>query len=159
MQCAAIEFARNVANLEGANSTEFDKDTPHPVICLLDEQHNITDKGGTMWLGAQVSEVHDGTRALECYGEKQISERHRHRYEFNNNYRQQLEAHGLKIAATSENDTLVEIIEVTDHPWFVAVQFHPEFKSKPTKSHPLFSGFVQAAVRRSSNGSIKEAVV
>lgn len=159
MQCAAIEFARNVANLEGANSTEFDKDTPHPVICLLDEQHNITDKGGTMRLGAQVSEVHDGTRALECYGEKQISERHRHRYEFNNNYRQQLEAHGLKIAATSENDTLVEIIEVTDHPWFVAVQFHPEFKSKPTKSHPLFSGFVQAAVRRSSNGSIKEAVV
>lgn len=159
MQCAAIEFARNVANLEGANSTEFDKDTPHPVICLLDEQHNITDKGGTMRLGAQVSGVHDGTRALECYGEKQISERHRHRYEFNNNYRQQLEAHGLKIAATSENDTLVEIIEVTDHPWFVAVQFHPEFKSKPTKSHPLFSGFVQAAVRRSSNGSIKEAVV
>lgn len=159
MQCAAIEFARNVAELEGANSTEFDKNTRYPVICLLDEQNNITDKGGTMRLGAQISEVKDGTRALECYGSKQISERHRHRYEFNNSFRKQLEAHGLKIAATSENDSLVEIIEVVDHPWFVAVQFHPEFQSKPTCSHPLFSGFVQAAVRRSSNGSLKEAEV
>jgi CTP synthase len=157
MQCAAIEFARNVAELEGANSTEFDKDTPFPVICLLDEQQNITDKGGTMRLGAQISQVHEGSRSLESYGEKEISERHRHRYEFNNVYRKQLEAHGLKIAATSENDSLVEIIEVKDHPWFVAVQFHPEFKSKPTQAHPLFSGFVQAAVRKASSGSLQEA--
>jgi CTP synthase len=150
MQCAAIEFARNVAGLENANSTEFDKDTQHPVICLLDEQNNITDKGGTMRLGAQRSELAAGSKSLECYGTREISERHRHRYEFNNLYRQQLEAHGLLLAGTSENDTLVEIIEVPDHPWFVAVQYHPEFKSKPTASHPLFSGFVQAAVQRSN---------
>ena len=157
MQCAAIEFARNVAGLDGANSTEFDKDTPHPVICLLDEQQNITDKGGTMRLGAQESQLAEGSRSIECYGDPTISERHRHRYEFNNSYRKQLEAHGLRFAATSENNSLVEIVEVVDHPWFVAVQFHPEFKSKPTQAHPLFSGFVQAAVRRASNGSLQEA--
>ena len=159
MQCAVIEFARNVAGLEGANSTEFDKDTSYPVICLLDEQNNITDKGGTMRLGAQLSEVRDSTRSLECYGEKEISERHRHRYEFNNTFRKQLEANGLTIAATSENDSLVEIVEIADHPWFVAVQFHPEFKSKPTSAHPLFSGFVQAAVRRSNNGTKQEVEI
>ncbi|MFT7630335.1 MAG: CTP synthase, partial [Mariniblastus sp.] len=102
------------------------------------------------------SQVKEGTRSLECYGAAEISERHRHRYEFNNTFRQQLEAHGMKIAATSENDSLVEIIEIVDHPWFVAVQFHPEFKSKPTASHPLFAGFIQAAVERSSNGSLQE---
>ena len=150
MQCAVIEFARNVAGLEGANSTEFDKDTPHPVICLLDEQKNITDKGGTMRLGAQVSDVMEGTLSREWYNADTISERHRHRYEFNNSYRKQFEAHGLTIAATSENDALVEIIEVTDHPWFVSVQFHPEFKSKPTAAHPLFAGFVRAAIKRTS---------
>ncbi len=158
MQCAVIEFARNVADLENANSTEFDKDSPHPVICLLDEQNNITDKGGTMRLGAQISDVKDSTHSQKCYGTKTISERHRHRYEFNNTYRQQLTAHGLQIAATSEDDSLVEIVEVPDHPWFVAVQFHPEFKSKPTSAHPLFSGFVQAAVRRSSNDSKQKEV-
>lgn len=158
MQCAVIEYARNAADLSGANSTEFDKNTPHPVICLLDEQKNITDKGGTMRLGAQVSQVKEGTKALECYGQAEISERHRHRYEFNNTFRKQLEAHGLVIAATSQNDSLVEIVEVPDHPWFVAVQFHPEFKSKPTSAHPLFNGFVQAAVRRSSH-SLKGAEV
>ena len=152
MQCAAMEFARNVAKLEGANSTEFDKDTPYPVICLLDEQKNITDMGGTMRLGAQVSNVIEGTHAHECYASEEISERHRHRYEFNNTFRSQLEAHGLVVSATSENDTLVEIIEVSDHPWFVAVQFHPEFKSKPTQAHPLFSGFVKAAIDRTQNG-------
>ncbi|MEM9943908.1 MAG: CTP synthase [Planctomycetota bacterium] len=156
MQCAVIEFARNVVGLENANSTEFDKDTPHPVICLLDEQQNITDKGGTMRLGAQASQVSEGSKSLECYVSKEISERHRHRYEFNNVFRSQLEAHGLLVAASSENDSLVEIVEVTDHPWFVAVQFHPEFKSKPTSAHPLFSGFIQAAVRKSSNGSLHE---
>ena len=156
MQCAVIEFSRNVAGLNDANSTEFDKDTPHPVICLLDEQNNITDKGGTMRLGAQTSEVKDSTKAQECYGEASISERHRHRYEFNNTYRQQLEAHGLVISATSEDDSLVEIVEVQDHPWFLAVQFHPEFKSKPTCAHPLFSGFIQAAVQRSNSSSKHE---
>jgi CTP synthase len=154
MQCAVIEFARNVASLDNANSTEFDKDTAHPVICLLDEQQNITDKGGTMRLGAQPSIVAENTRSLECYGTRTVSERHRHRYEFNNTYRQQLEAHGLVIAATSENGSLVEVVEIADHPWFVAVQFHPEFKSKPTAAHPLFSGFVQAAVRCNSRESV-----
>ncbi len=150
MQCAVIEFARNVVKLNQANSTEFDKDTSFPVICLLDEQKNITDKGGTMRLGAQTSRLADGTKAIECYGTREITERHRHRYEFNNLFRQQLQANGMVIAATSEADSLVEIIELGDHPWFVAVQFHPEFKSKPTAAHPLFSGFIQAAVRRSS---------
>ena len=145
---------RNVARLKDANSTEFDKDTAFPVICLLDEQNNITEKGGTMRLGAQQSRLADGSKSIECYGKREISERHRHRYEFNNLFRKQLEAHGLLIAATSENDSLVEIIEVTDHPWFVAVQFHPEFKSKPTQPHPLFAGFVQAAVRCSSKEPI-----
>ena len=123
MQCAVIEFARNVCGLTGANSTEFDKDTPHPVIGLLDEQQNITNKGGTMRLGAQVSDIVPGTKSHECYGERQINERHRHRYEFNNKFRQQLQAHGLVIAATSKNDSLVEIVELQDHPWFVAVQY------------------------------------
>lgn len=156
MQCAVIEFARNVGGLEGANSTEFDKDTRYPVIGLLDEQQNITDKGGTMRLGSQTSEVVAGTKAMECYGTRTIDERHRHRYEFNNKFRQQLEAHGLVISATSKNNSLVEIVEVKDHPWFVAVQYHPEFKSKPTKAQPLFSGFIQAAVRRSNPDSVVE---
>jgi len=153
MQCAVIEFARNVAGLENANSSEFDKDSNHPVICLLDEQRNITDKGGTMRLGSQQSAVRDKTPSLACYQNKSIDERHRHRYEFNNQYRQQLEANGLVIAATSKEDSLVEIVEVTDHPWFVAVQFHPEFKSKPTSSHPLFAGFVEAAVSKKVDGT------
>ena len=148
MQCAVIEFARNVAGLEGANSTEFDKNTNHPVIGLLDEQQNITDKGGTMRLGAMDAIVSSESRSMECYGSQKINERHRHRYEFNNDYRQRLQDAGLTIAATSEDGSLVEIVEVADHPWFVAVQFHPEFKSKPTQAHPLFSGFVQAAARR-----------
>ena len=154
LQCAVIEFSRNVVGLAGANSTEFDKDTPHPVICLLDEQKKITDKGGTMRLGAQQSELAPNSRSIECYGRKTISERHRHRYEFNNVYRQQFEAHGLLIAGTSEQESLVEIVEIKDHPWFVAVQFHPEFKSKPTLAHPLFSGFIQAAARRSGRDSL-----
>ena len=157
MQCAVIEFARNVAGLEGANSTEFDKDAKHPVIALLDEQQNIIDKGGTMRLGAQTAQINPGTRAMECYADTEVSERHRHRYEFNNSYRQQLEAHGLVIAATSKNDSLVEIVELKDHPWFLAVQYHPEFKSKPIKAHGLFSGFVQAAARKTKRESISHA--
>ncbi len=148
LQCAAIEFARNVVGLDDANSTEFDKDTSHPVICLLDEQKNITDKGGTMRLGLQESHLDENSRSRHWYGGQEISERHRHRYEFNNVYRQQFEAHGMLFAGTSDDGKLVEIIELPSHPWFVAVQFHPEFKSKPTKSHPLFSGFIQAALRR-----------
>ena len=145
MQTAVIEFARNVVGLENANSSEFDKDAKHPVICLLDEQRNVTDMGGTMRLGQQDSAVNPGTISHTCYQADKISERHRHRYEFNNQYRQQMEANGLVIAATSKEDSLVEVVEVKDHPWFVAVQYHPEFKSKPTKSHPLFAGFVKAA--------------
>jgi CTP synthase len=148
MQCAVIEFGRNVVNLAHAHSTEFDKDTEHPVICLLDEQRNITDKGGTMRLGAQPAKLTDGSHAAHHYGTDLINERHRHRYEFNNAYRQQFTAHGLDVSGTSPDDSLVEIVEVRDHPWFVAVQFHPEFKSKPTAAQPLFVGFVAAALER-----------
>jgi CTP synthase len=148
MQCAAIEFARNVVGLPGAHSTEFNKDTSHPVICLLDEQRSITDKGGTMRLGAQPAVLSEGSRAAAWYGTQLISERHRHRYEFNNLYRQQFEANGLLVSGTSPDGSLVEIIELEEHPWFVAVQFHPEFKSKPTVPHPLFAGFIGAAVER-----------
>ena len=146
MQCAVIEFARNVCNLAGAHSTEFDKDTPHPVICLLDEQKTITDKGGTMRLGAQPAKLEPGSIAATCYGKTEISERHRHRYEFNNVYRQQFTAHGMRFSGTSPDGSLVEIIELPEHPWFLAVQFHPEFKSKPTAPQPLFAGFIGAAV-------------
>ncbi|MDZ7619519.1 MAG: CTP synthase [Patescibacteria group bacterium] len=146
MQCAVAEFARNVAGLAQANSTEFNKDTPHPVICLLDEQRNVTDKGGTMRLGAQPAVLQPGSRAAECYGAGEISERHRHRFEFNNAYREQLTQRGLTISGTSPDGQLVEVIELPEHPWFVAVQFHPEFKSQPTRPQPLFAGFVGAAV-------------
>ena len=148
MQCAAIEFARNVIGLGGAHSTEFNKDTPHPVICLLDEQKSITDKGGTMRLGAQPTTLQADSKSREWYGNADISERHRHRYEFNNVYRQQFAAHGLSFAGTSPDGSLVEIIEMPAHPWYVAVQFHPEFKSKPTAAHPLFNGFIAAAVAK-----------
>jgi CTP synthase len=148
MQCAVIEFARNVLGLENAHSTEFSKDTPHPVICLLDEQKTITDLGGTMRLGAQTATLEPTSRAASCYGTDEISERHRHRYEFNNVYRQQFAKGGMMFAGTSPDGSLVEIVELPAHPWFVAVQFHPEFKSKPTQAHPLFSGLIGAAIER-----------
>jgi CTP synthase len=148
MQCAVIEFARHVAGLDRAHSTEFDRETPHPVICLLDEQKKIIDKGGTMRLGSQPCLLAPDSKAAECYGTAQIAERHRHRYELNNAYRQQFTAHGLRVVGSSPDGKLVEIIELADHPWFVAVQFHPEFRSKPTEAHPLFAGFVAAAVER-----------
>jgi len=148
MQCAVIEFARNVMGLTGAHSTEFDKDTPHPVICLLDEQRSITDKGGTMRLGAHDAILDPHSRAAACYETTKISERHRHRYEFNNVYRQQFAAHGMLAAGTSPDGALVELIEIPEHPWFVAVQYHPEFKSKPTAPQPLFDGFIGAAIER-----------
>jgi CTP synthase len=157
MQCAVIEFGRNVCNLAGAHSTEFDKNSPHPVICLLDEQKTITDKGGTMRLGAQATRLEPGSLAANCYGKTEISERHRHRYEFNNVYRQQFTAHGMRFSGTSPDGSLVEVIELPDHPWFLAVQYHPEFKSKPTSPQPLFAGFVGAAVQRNRSRSERGA--
>ena len=148
MQCAIIEFGRNAANLGGAHSTEFDKDTEHPVICLLDEQQNVTQMGGTMRLGTQPTKLDVESVAGKAYEAEMIDERHRHRYEFNNVYKSQFEAHGMRFSGTSPDGGLVEIVELPEHPWFVAVQFHPEFKSKPLKSHPLFAGFVSAAIDR-----------
>ena len=146
MQCAVIEYARNVCGLTGAHSTEFDKESPHPVICLLDEQKGVTEKGGTMRLGAHPAKLAPESRSAHAYGAEEISERHRHRYELNNRYRQQFEAHGMLIAGTSPDGSLAEIVELPDHRWFVAVQYHPEFKSKPTAAHPLFAGFISAAI-------------
>ncbi len=148
MQCAVIEYGRNCVDLPGAHSTEFDKDTAHPVICLLDEQRNVTNMGGTMRLGTQPTQIAAGSQAANAYGAQHVDERHRHRYEFNNQYRQQFEAHGMQFSGTSPDGKLVEIVEIPDHPWFVAVQFHPEFKSKPLKAHPLFAQFVQATIDR-----------
>ena len=156
MQCAVIEFARNVVNLPGAHSTEFAKDSAHPVICLLDDQRQITRKGGTMRLGSQPAVLAAGSGAAKCYGRESIEERHRHRYEFNNAYRQQFIAHGMQFSGLSPDDSLVEVVEVEDHPFFIAVQFHPEFQSKPTSPHSLFSGFVAAAAgRRKDRGEKK----
>jgi CTP synthase len=148
MQCAVVEFARDILGLTGANSTEFDKNNPHPVICLLDEQKTITDKGGTMRLGAQPAKLVPESKAAKAYGTIQISERHRHRYEFNNQYRQQFSTHGMLVTGTSPDGELVEIVEIFDHPWFIGVQYHPEFKSQPTRAHPLFAGFIGAALQR-----------
>ncbi|MCA9260087.1 MAG: CTP synthase, partial [Planctomycetales bacterium] len=146
MQCAVVEFARNVCGLADAHSTEFNKETHHPVICLLDDQKTITDKGGTMRLGAQPCRLDPASRAAAAYEQEEISERHRHRYEFNNRYREQFAANGLLIGGTSPDGSLVEIVELPSHPWFVAVQYHPEFKSKPTAAQPLFANFVAAAI-------------
>ncbi|TWU42094.1 CTP synthase [Novipirellula artificiosorum] len=148
MQCAVIEYGRGVVKLENAHSSEFDKDTHHPVICLLDEQQNVTQMGGTMRLGSQPTKLDRHSLSGRAYEADEVAERHRHRYEFNNKYRQQFEANGMRFAGTSPDGGLVEIIEVPEHPWFVAVQFHPEFKSKPLKAHPLFAGFVEAAIQR-----------
>lgn len=148
MQCASIEFARNVCNLADANSTEFDPATPHPVISLLEEQQNITKKGGTMRLGAQACFVEEGTKAYEAYKKAIVSERHRHRYEFNDAYKERFLANGMRFSGHSQEDRLVEIMEIINHPWFVCVQFHPEFKSKPTKAHPLFREFIRATLKK-----------
>ena len=148
MQCAAMEFGRNVLGLERANSTEFDKDTPNPVICLLDEQRNVTNMGGTMRLGSQPCVLTKDSAAQTAYQADHVSERHRHRYEFNNVYRSRFEAHGMRFSGQSPDGSLVEILELPSHPFFLAVQFHPEFKSKPTKAHSLFAAFVGASVQR-----------
>ncbi|MDH2434574.1 CTP synthase [Pokkaliibacter sp. MBI-7] len=156
MQVAVIEFARNVAKLEGANSTEFKPKGPHPVVALITEwvaedgsvemRDEGSDLGGTMRLGGQECRLLEGTQAYKCYGSDVISERHRHRYEFNNNYLGRLTNAGLTISGRSMDGALVEVVEVPDHPWFVACQFHPEFTSTPRDGHPLFTGFIQAAV-------------
>jgi len=150
MQCAVAEFARHVAGMEGANSTEFDIETPYPVIDLLPEQKEVADLGGTMRLGADPIKLHDGTRAREIYGEAVIYERHRHRYEVNNLLRKRLQSAGLRVSGTSPDERLVEVIELEDHPFFVASQFHPEFKSRPERPAPLFRDFVIAALERAA---------
>ncbi len=158
MQCAVIEFARNVCRMNNANSSEFDKDTPYPVIYLIEEWYDFrnqtvqrrdlnSDKGGTMRLGAYPCVVIEDTNAFRAYGEKEIFERHRHRYEFNNAYKEELEKNGLKISGMSPDKQLVEIIEIEDHPWFFGCQFHPEFKSRPLDPHPVFSAFISAAYK------------
>jgi CTP synthase len=145
MHVAVSEFSRHVLGLDGANSTEMDPETPYPVIDLLPEQKEVEDLGGTMRLGAQAVELAEGTRARAAYGEPVIHERHRHRYEVNNHYRQQMVDAGLVVSGTFQEGRLVEIVELPDHPWFVASQFHPEFKSRPTRPAPLFREFVGAA--------------
>ena len=164
MQVAVIEFARNVAGLENAQSTEFDEDTPHPVIALITEwqdhdgrierRDRSSDLGGSMRLGGQVCKLIEGTRAREIYASEQITERHRHRYEFNNFYRDILSKAGMQMSGTSVDGSLVEMIEISDHPWFVACQFHPEFTSTPRDGHPLFSSFVNAAWRQRSGDEL-----
>ncbi len=150
MQVAVIEFARNVAGLGGANSTEFDPESANPVIDLMADQKETSQKGATMRLGAYDCALVPGTRSAEAYGEGEIRERHRHRYEFNNRYRDDLTAAGLVVAGRNPDRDLVEIVEVADHPWFVGVQFHPEFQSKPNSAHPLFASFVKAAMKHAS---------
>ncbi len=168
MQAAVVDVARNVAGLEGANSTENDKQSPHPVIGLITEWRTQTgeverrdeksDLGGTMRLGLQEQRLKAGTRSREVYGQDVVGERHRHRYEFNNRYRTQLEDAGLVIAAKSMDDLLVEMVELPSHPWFIACQAHPEFLSTPRGGHPLFVGFVRASRERKAGGKLlKEA--
>ena len=147
MQCATIEYARSVAGLDDANSSEFDKSTQNPVIALMEGQLQIRERGGTMRLGSWPCSLAHGSLARAAYGTDEVHERHRHRYEFNNDYRQLLESAGLMVTGTTPGGELVEIIEAADHPWFLAVQFHPEFQSKPTQAHPLFRDFVAAALR------------
>lgn len=148
IQCAIIEFARNVCGLNDANSTEFNKTTEHPVISLLQEQRVIKDMGGTMRLGACECKIKKDTVAYSLYGKELISERHRHRYEFNNKYKRLLEKEGMVFSGVYPPKNLVEIVELKDHPFFIAVQYHPEFKSKPDKAHPLFRGFIEAALKK-----------
>ena len=145
MQVATIEFARNVLGLPKAHSTEFDPVTPDPVIALLEEQKKVSKKGATMRLGSQPTQLTMDSKAAALYGAFVIHERHRHRYEFNNSYRERFEQAGFKISGTSPDNKLVEVIELPDHPFFIASQFHPEFHSKPHKPHPLFRGFISAA--------------
>jgi len=154
MQIATIEFARNVLKLNGAHSTEFDPKSPHPVIALLDDQKNVTRKGGTMRLGLQPCQLTVGSQAGRLYGAFVANERHRHRYEFNNSYRAAFEKAGFVFSGSSPDGKLVEIIEMPTHPFFLACQFHPEFQSKPNRPHPLFKGFIAAAHAKTHSSSL-----
>ena len=149
LQCAVIEFARNVCALQGAHTTEFDDEpgvsTAHPVVCLMEEQAGVKQMGGTMRLGAYDCLLATGSKAFEAYGKETVSERHRHRYEVNNAYRATLVDHGMMLSGVNPDIDVVEMIELEDHPWFVATQAHPELKSQPIEPHPLFKGFVAAA--------------
>jgi len=147
MQTAVIEFARNVCGMNNANSTEFDEDTKYPVISLLEEQKKVKDKGATMRLGEYECRISKGTLAYEAYKKNSILERHRHRYEFNDKYGEVMKKNGMVFSGVNPESSLVEIVELKDHPWFVACQFHPEFKSKPDKAHPLFRDFIKAALK------------
>lgn len=148
MQLACVEFARNVLNYENATSTEFEKDTEYPVISLMEEQEGITDMGGTMRLGSYACILKDDSVAAKAYGRTAIEERHRHRYEFNNAYREEFEQNGMDIAGLSPDGKYVEVIEIKNHPYFVASQYHPEFKSRPNKPHPLFTGWIKASLAK-----------
>ena len=145
MQMAVAEFARNVLGLKDANSDEFSSTTKNPVIHIMETQKGVIEKGGTMRLGAYPCVLKEGSKAFELYGKKEISERHRHRFEYNNEYKEKMEEKGLICTGTSPNGKLVEIVELKDHPYFIAGQFHPEFKSRPNKPHPLFVGLIKAA--------------
>jgi CTP synthase len=147
MQMAVVEFARNVCGLNAANSTEFDADSPHPVIDLMETQKGIDKKGATMRLGAYPCVLQEDSLAAKVYGKKKISERHRHRYEFNNKYRDAFAKKGMVLSGLSPDASLVEIVELKDHPWFLGCQFHPEFKSRPMEAHPLFKGFIKASLQ------------
>jgi CTP synthase len=167
MQAAVVEFARNVCGLEGANTTEVDPDTPHGVIGLITEwldasgkreqRDERSDLGGTMRLGGQECRLREGSLARRLYGREIVTERHRHRYEFNNHYRDMFQKHGMLLSGLSMDEMLVEIIEITDHPWFLACQFHPEFTSTPRDGHPLFTGFIEAALRE-QRGELPQGV-
>lgn len=156
MQCATIEFARNVCNMAGAHSTEFDPKTNYPVISLLEEQKKVVNLGGTMRLGAYPCTLLKGSKASEAYNKQNISERHRHRFEFNNEYREVLEKKGMIFSGTSPDKSLVEIVELKDHPWFLACQFHPEFKSRPVAPHPLFKDFIKASIKNQNKSNKSE---
>ena len=153
LQCATIEYARNVAKLEGANSLEFDESTPHPVIGLMHDQRDIDQKGGTMRLGTYTCVIEPDSLAQKVYGRDMVLERHRHRFEVNPRYHRALSEAGLKFSGTSPDGRLVEMVEIEDHPYFIASQFHPEFKSRPTNAHPLFRGIVQAAIEYSDRNA------
>ena len=158
MQIASIEFARNVCGLAGANSTEFDDKTPHPVIHMMERQRSITEKGGTMRLGSYPCRIEPDSIAAKCYQKEMTAERHRHRYEFNNAYRDVFREKGMRFSGIWPEGNLVEMIELEKHPWFVGVQFHPEFKSKPVAPHPLFRGFIKAALDYSRPRALVEKV-
>ena len=167
MHVALVEYARNVCGLAGADSTEMNPSTPHPIVALITEWMNAdgssvqrdesSDKGGTMRLGAQPCHLEAGSKVREIYGKDVIAERHRHRYEVNNNYLDQLQAAGMRVAGWSADHSLVEMIELPAHPWFVACQFHPEFTSRPRGGHPLFTSFIEAAIAHARSQTVNQA--